>query len=124
MTEIANFLRARYAEARVRENGKRRRKPSVFDGRDVEWQYQYENTTLLVDGHPFPEDQFFEIATEPAPDPNVLADLDAKLAIVDLCVDFLHDDEGGTDACAESTLCLLAQPYAGHPNYKGEKWKP
>lgn len=140
MSDIADFLRARYTEARARENGKRRSIPSVFDGHDVVIEGDAEGTRVLVDGHEYPADQYWEIATEPAPDPDAIADCDAKIAVVDL-----HDSAGshrcptydqypGTERYVDheprirvqpcSTLRVLAQPYAGHPDHKGEEWAP
>ncbi|MCX4232028.1 DUF6221 family protein [Streptomyces ortus] len=198
MSDIADFLRARYAEARTKAEGWRRQIPSVFDGRDVEIVHESGNSTLLVDGHPYPADKYYEVATVPAPDPDVIADLDAKLALVDELdyeppaaeseadpelharrahpaweyattegprkqwddVDVPpHDDYGNlepgwernTDAGREGwerfdyteesywrrprpggprpthiprALKILAQPFAGHPDHKGEEWAP
>ncbi|MFI9618134.1 DUF6221 family protein [[Kitasatospora] papulosa] len=89
MTDLAGFLRARYEEARQNEHGKRKVIPSVFDGRDVEWRYAIgEPEALYVDGHPCPAEKYTEIATAPAPDPDAIADLDAKLALLnDLLAD-------------------------------------
>jgi hypothetical protein len=133
MSGLVEFLRARYTEAREHEHRKRRGIPSAFDGHDVEIQYSAdEGEQVFVDGHPYPVEKYWEIATEPAPDPAVLADLDAKLRIVKRhegcgtgvgrCDDGGHgwdDIEGG--GCAD--LADLAQPYADHPDYR-EEWKP
>jgi hypothetical protein len=129
---IADFLRARYDERRQQESAKRRRIPSAFDDHDVEFRYTMdEGEQLLVDGRPFPAEEFWKTASEPAPDPDVIADLDAKLALVDLAERTLSSAEGDSEvdhygalSVAEETLCLLARPFAGHPDHKGEKWAP
>lgn len=86
MTDLADFLRARYTETREREQAKR----------------------MVV--------------------PSVVADLDAKLAIVDLMERTLQGAEGDSEVDhygalgnADETLTLLARPFAGHPDYK-EDW--
>lgn len=139
MSALVEFLRARYEEARTRENGKRRSIPSAFDGHDVEVRYSCdEGEQVFVNGHPYPAEKYFEVATETAPDPDVLADLDAKLAVLDEHQD-VNDGDCGT--CVNGkwgypthggsipqrhpcrTLRLLALPYAAHPNYR-EEWRP
>ncbi|MFH9765175.1 DUF6221 family protein [Streptomyces microflavus] len=130
MTDLADFLRARYNEARQREHAKLKVIPSIFDGHNVEWRYEMiESEALYVDGHPYPAEKYTEIATAPAPDPDVIADLDAKLAVVDLLAPIVADESyqgpdhyGGVDAC-EKALRLLARPFAGHPDYRDE-WRP
>lgn len=132
MSDIADFLRARYQERRQQENAKRRRIPSVFDDHDVEFRYTVdEGEQLFVDGRPFPADQFWATASEPAPDPDVIADLDAKLAVVDLAERTLASAEGDSEvdhygalSAAEETLCLLARPFTGYPDHRGEEWAP
>jgi hypothetical protein len=132
VSEIADFLRARYEEAKQREQGKLRRIPSAFDGHNVEIACTLGGEqTLLVDGHPYPIETYRKVATEPAPDPGVIADLDAKLAIVKHMKEMLEFAEGDTEIdhygaldAAELTLRLLAQPFAGHPDHKREEWVP
>jgi hypothetical protein len=104
MSDIADFLRARYAEARARENGNRRQIPSVFDGHGVEIRYEDGVSTLLVDGRPYPEERYYEIATEAAPDPDVIADLDAKLALID---ELEPPIEEASDPASDSELHAL-----------------
>lgn len=138
MSGLVEFLRARYAEVLARENGKRRAIPSPFDGHEVEIRYSSDQgQEVIVDGHPYPAEQYFEIATEPAPDPDVLADLDAKLAILDEHLD-VNDGDCGT--CVNGrwgypthgggspqrfpcrTMRHLAAPFAAHPDYD-ERWR-
>lgn len=131
MSEIADFLRARYTEARTRANGRVRMIPSVFDGHCVEILHEFEGERLLVDGHPFPTDRYMQIATEPAPDPDAIADCDAKLAIVDHYekvqayaeVEQRQEYVLAAGACAVA-LKHLAQRFAGHPDHKGQEWAP
>lgn len=135
MSGLVEFLRARYSEARERENGKRRSIPSPFDDHEVSI---HSDGTFLVDGHDYPADKYWEIATEPAPAPDVLADLDAKLAVLDehqdvndgdcgTCVDgrWGYPTHGGSSPqrfpCR--TLRHLAVPFAAHPDYD-ERWRP
>jgi len=128
---IVEFLRDRYSEAREREQAKRRSIPSVFDAHDVEIVSDHEGERLIVDGHPYPMEKYVEIATEPAPDPAVLADLDAKLFLVEGCQRALAaadaDPERPTAAPAVAVVGELlrrfAVPFAAHPDYD-ERWRP
>lgn len=135
MSEIADFLRARYQERRQQENAKRCRIPSVFDDHDVEFRYTVdEGEQLFVDGRPFPADQFWATASEPAPDPDVIADLDAKLAVVTVYENAeraravavpgtqTHDLMTGAANTMRRAMYLLARPFAGRPDHKGEEW--
>lgn len=139
MTDIADFLRARYLEARKREEGVRRMKcPGPFDGHDVELD---SDGRVWIEREEYPAERYWELASEPGADAFTLADLDAKLAIIDEA--FRHqaviDGEWGCGHNAEAIsagLCpeqrpndsrilrLLAQPFAGHPDHKGEEWAP
>ncbi|NED75381.1 hypothetical protein G3I51_24260 [Streptomyces sp. SID9944] len=137
MSDIADFLRARYAEARSREEGVRRIVyPNPFTGHDVEVD---SDGRVWIDRQEYPADRYWELASEPGADPAVIADLDAKLAIVDqhqdvndgncgTCVDghWGYPTHGGSSPATYPcrTLRLLAQPFAGHPDHKGEEWAP
>lgn len=81
MTDLAEFLRDRYAERRAAEMRKRRAVPSAFDDHTIE--FRSGDRCVYVDGHPYDMDAYEAVATKPAPDAFVLADLDSKLAIVD-----------------------------------------
>jgi hypothetical protein len=134
MSDIADFLRARYAERR-----------SIAEAAAA-LQDDPENGWVIVDpgGYAAAEKRrwiaphigvLYEVesaehavANNPA---VVLADLDAKLAIVDLMERTIDAAEGDTEvdhygglSAAEETLCRLAQPFAGHPDHKGEEWAP
>lgn len=94
-TDLAEFLRAQYRERRAREEGVRRSVPSVFDGHEVEITGGHGEATVTVDGHPYPTEKYFETATGPGADPAVLADLDAKLALLDdLLAERHHVNDG------------------------------
>lgn len=131
MSEIADFLRARYQEARSREEGRRRMKfPDPFDGHEVSVD---SDGSVLVDDREYPAEKYWEIASEPGADPFVLADLDAKLGIVEWHAAQRDDVTPwgkpvqicycGYDLPCR-TLRYLAQPFAGHPDHKGEEWAP
>lgn len=124
--QLAGFLRARYTEAREREYAKRRSIPSPFDGHEVTVSYSSDDgTRVTVDGHPYPTEKYFEIATESAPDPDVLADVDAKLGIVDWYETASTSPDLNPDAwqIMRQVLLLLALPFAAHPDYD-ERWRP
>jgi hypothetical protein len=103
VSEIADFLRARYIEdaAAVRAN---------WHGKGI--------TSERYHGTPI--------------DPvRLLADIEAKVALVNLAGETLRCAEGDTEVdhygaldLADRTLYLLAQPFAGHPDHKGEEWAP
>lgn len=133
MNEIADFLRARYAERRVAIEamprgpwtwGRGEGDTDTYDclsGPDGEVlsSGDAEGYRSWIDKHDALDGFLAVIQPE-----ELLADLDAKLALVNLCTTFLHDDEGGTDPCAEGALRILARPFAGHPDHKGEEWAP
>ena len=140
MSGLVEFLRARYAEALAREEGTWRVIPSPFDGREVEIRYSSDyGQEVIVDGHPYPAEEYFRIATEPAPDPTALADLDAKVKLLNLHAPDSFNGASGYVSCKEcgqgyevhewgpkypcATVRLLALPYADHPDYR-EEWKP
>ncbi|GAX57306.1 DUF6221 family protein [Streptomyces olivochromogenes] len=115
MNEIADFLRARLAEDAARQQ-------------DVWEESHHRDCESLPDVlHPNNETGACNCGL-PA---RVLADVEAKLALIDHMVGMLTAAEGDTEVdhygaldAAEKTLCLLAQPFAGHPDHKGEEWTP
>ncbi|WP_406227353.1 DUF6221 family protein [Streptomyces anthocyanicus] len=138
MSEIADFLRARYAEQRA----------LALAASPGPWQPNDEHDEVIaVDGITVAEG--FALSGQQlratvdhiaAHDPAaVLADLDAKLAIVDWhgareATGFDADGwEHTGNACQTClagddwpcrTLRLLARPFAKHPDHKGEEWAP
>lgn len=141
MNEIAEFLRARYQEGLEHQKRIRRSTYEPGDacpicGRPTEelWHYGGDPAVLarfVPCGHETNDPADLEPFQEPAPDPDVVADLEAKLAIVDLAEGTLASAEGDSEvdhygalSAAEGTLHLLARPFAGHPDHKGEEWAP
>lgn len=208
MSEIADFLRARYAEARDRQHRIFRSTwrpgdPCPACGRPTEVMRTYGGglgplASFEPCRHEITDPAALRQFEEPTPDPDVISDLDAKLALVDelepqeeerepetdaqLHARFAHpaweyrvtegprkqwddadvpptDDFGepepawerNTDAGRDGwerwdyteesywrrlrpdgprpehiprPLRILAQPFAGHPDYKGEEWAP
>lgn len=154
MSEIANFLRAQYAEARAAEAGRK----AIPGGLPFRWTAVWSQDDphfLINEIHRVSEDEFRERYGEPAADPDVLADLDAKLALIDDLLAERHEvvdgdcwytcaaateerdggetcDDGrrggpcdcGRDARVNRRLAILAQPFAGHPDHKGKEWAP
>jgi hypothetical protein len=139
MDDVVQFLRDRLDETRKSEEGRRRSIPSPFDGHEVVIQRdEDQGVVVLVDGHPYPTEQYWEAATEPASDPFSMADIRSKQALLDehsnvndgscgTCVDgqWGYPTHGGSSPqnfpCR--TLRLLALPYANHPDYN-EAWRP
>jgi hypothetical protein len=135
---IVEFLRARYTEARRREESKR----TIARNLPFEWTHIYDGDAEYVEigweKRRVSADEFYEEHGESAADPDVLADLDAKLGIVDEHQD-VNDGDCGT--CVNGrwgypthggsspqrfpckTLRLLAVPFAAHPDYD-ERWRP
>jgi len=153
VSEIAEFLRARYTEARDKET----RKQSVRGDLPFQWTAVYSQDdphVMLGEFHRIGMDEFFEKYGESAADPGVLADLDAKLALVDdllaerhqvvedcwwTCAAATEERDGGEtchdarigspcdcgrDERVNRRLGILAQPFVGHPEHKGEEWAP
>lgn len=107
MSEIADFLRTRYAED--------------ADAVRANWH-----------GKGITSERFHGTPIDPV---RLLADLDAKLALVDEhsgTASYVYTDDG-TPACQTCgddtirspcrTLRLLAWPFVGHPGYR-EEWRP
>jgi hypothetical protein len=104
MTDLADFLRARYAERREQVQGH----DSNYNDADGCW----------------------GLHEDPA---DVLADLDTKRRIVDAyaeVAEFYQPDPGeryeiadGHAAALHDVVCLFASVYANHPDYRQE-WRP
>ncbi|MFD5491599.1 DUF6221 family protein [Streptomyces sp. NPDC127091] len=156
MSEIADFLRARYAERRAiaeaaRDGGEGRwhqDDPERYPGRIED---ERGHPVVYDEGSPSEEQAAHIVANDPE---DVIADLDAKLALVDDLLAERHEvvddcwytcaaateahDGGetcndgrlggpcdcGRDARVNRRLAILARPFAGHPDHKGEEWAP
>lgn len=133
MTDLADFLRARYAERRAIaeaatpgpwEGVVDRHQRGEVDASVWADSISYYVTEKITSGGRHEADAHHIAANDPA---AVLADIDAKLAIIDLLAPIVADESyqgpdhyGGVDAC-EKALSLLARPFAGHPDYQ-EDW--
>lgn len=159
MNDLADFLRARYAEAKSQAESIRRitvPTSATFNGYDVEWRYDMDKGEVLhINGRPYPIEEYWRQVSEPAPDLEVIADFEAKLALLaDLtserhevvdgdcwytCAAATEEQDGGEtcddnrrgnpcdcgrDARITRRLRILAQPFAGHPDYRSEEWAP
>jgi hypothetical protein len=131
MSDLAEFLRARYTEDRQEEEGRRTLPANMHE---VEFLWEGGEGYVLLGGiHRVDAAEFWKLNGIPGPDPDVLADLDAKLAIVDL--------HAGPHECSSydaisreinacqwvpggdcTTLRLLAKPFGEHRDYKVEEW--
>ncbi|MEU1434042.1 DUF6221 family protein [Streptomyces sp. NPDC005786] len=159
MTDLAQFLRDRYTERRAIAEAA----AAASKARSGDWRYkagddrvyavetfpeslpaQRELWTPLVTeagsyvGDTLDDEIGWHIATNAPAD--VIADLDAKLAIVDEHAPGGHYWPGSLQQfCATCgsgepneyptawpcrTLRTLARPFAGHPDHKGEEWAP
>lgn len=141
MSEIAEFLRARYAERQALAEAARdgdkgcwtQEDPGRYPGRIVD---ERGETVVYDEGAPTEEQGTHIAANDPA---FVIADCDTKLALVD---EHPEVNDGDCGTCVQGswgypthggstpttfpcrTLRLLAQPFAGHPDHKGEEWTP
>lgn len=125
MDDIATFLRARYAEERQREMSKRRHLPDAPPNTLVHTAFGDDHVLIGYDDEPtrprMTVEEFDAQYTEPAPNPFVLADLDAKEQILRELPGL-----GWHEPCASLisvVAALMAQPYANHPAHK-EEWRP
>jgi hypothetical protein len=131
---LVEFLRARYTEAREAET----RKVSIPGNLPFRWKAVYEKDdpyVLIGDFHQVGMDEFFEKYGESAAHPDVLADLDAKLAVLKVYEDAElslaaagpgtppHDLMTGAVNTLYAALRLLALPFAAHEDYD-ERWRP
>ncbi|MDX2757881.1 DUF6221 family protein [Streptomyces europaeiscabiei] len=141
MSEIADFLRTRYTEACDRQqciirNTWEPGAPCPVCERPTEGMHTYGGSLGPIASFEPCRHEIHDPAAmwqfeKPAPDPDILADLEVKLALVDLMAGMLSAAEGDSEvdhygglSVAEEALALLAQPFAGHPDHKGEEWAP
>ncbi len=101
LDDLVAFLRARYDEAQ-----------HVIQQAAEDYFY--------ADGHGRAVRAWFDHWSPDNPD-GMLAEIEAKRAILDWIVGELADDE--TDETAQWLLRVKAQPYASHSGYR-EEWKP
>ncbi|WP_330172975.1 DUF6221 family protein [Streptomyces sp. NBC_01498] len=138
MSEMADFLRARYEEAKERQARIFRDiwepgMPCPVCHRETWGMSTYGNDPSRLASfkpceHEINDPEVFARFQEPAPDADILADLDAKLALLDLTERTLRFAEGDSEVDhygalgnADETLSLLARPFTGHPDYQ-ENW--
>lgn len=134
MSDIADFLRARYAERRAIAEAAANLQCDPENGWGITDTSNYAPTEKRRWISPHigmlheAESAEHIVANNPA---VVLADLNAKLAIVNLMDETLRCAEGDTEVDhygalgnADDVLRHLAQPFDGHPDHKGEEWTP
>lgn len=130
MSEIADFLRARIAERRALAEAA---SPGPWHANAERDEVVAADDITVADGFALSGRQLRATVDHiAANDPeDVIADCDAKLAIVNLMDETLKYAEGDTEVdhygalgMADEILYLLAQPFAGHPDHKGEEWAP
>ena len=137
MSEIADFLRARYAERRALAEAA---SPGPWRANAEHDEVIADDGITVAEGFALSGRQLRATVQHiAANDPeDVIADLDAKLALVDVhgslhrCPAYDRYGDGPrfvdptpqqvTDCC--TTLRILAQPFVGHPDHKGEEWAP
>lgn len=139
MSEIAEFLRGQY-----RQQAHVARLIAEKTG-SAEWKSDWRRLSYndfdarvlaagepVFDGYGSVGTAEFVVTQSPA---HVLADLEAKLSLVDLFEFQLdwnadHDQDvtphevATLQQAAREGLRLLAQPFARHPDHKGEEWAP
>lgn len=124
MSDLVTFLRARYAEAREAESGKRKLRGGLpFD---VTLESDHDGEFVRISRFQrVPAEVFFERHGVSAADPVVLADLDAKLGILNWFDVAGTSPELNSDAwqIMRQVVMLLAVPFAAHPDYD-ERWRP
>jgi len=148
MTDLADFLRARYAERRVIADAAHAADPAPWTAATSEPGYTNQRghdhgSGLLIaaDGEPMWDCEGSSTLCMTAASSrhaathhplDAIADLDAKLAIVDdaesanRLVDAIEYPDGydvGRKTALGDTLKLLALPYSDHPDYRQE-WTP
>lgn len=139
MSEIADFLRARYQERRALAEAA---SPGPWHADADGYEVLAVDGVTVADGFALSDRQLRATvdhiaANDPA---DVLADCDAKLELVDEHGAGGHYWPGSSTQYCKTcgsgepneyptdwpcrTLKLLARPFAGHPEHKGEEWAP
>lgn len=128
MSDIADFLRARYAERRALAEAA---SPGPWHANDEHDEVLAADGITVAEGFALSGRQLRatvdHIATHHPVD--VIADCDAKLWIVNAAEKLpeltgaFDQFDNNRDAWAR-TLRLLAQQFASHPDHKGEEWAP
>lgn len=155
MSEIADFLRARIAERRAIAEAAANLQCDPENGWGITDNYAPAEKRRWIAPHigmlHEAESAEHVVANNPA---VVLADLDAKLALIDDLLGERHEVVGdcwytcaaateerdggetcnedwlgrpcncGRDARVNRRLGILARQFAGHPDHKGEEWAP
>lgn len=130
MSEIADFLRARIAERRAIAEAA---SPGPWHANEEADEVVAADGITVADGFALSGRQLRATVQHiAANDPvDLIADCDAKLAVVNLMDETLKYAKGdtevdhyGTLGNAEDVLRRLARPFAGHPDRKGEEWAP
>ncbi|WP_020135033.1 DUF6221 family protein [Streptomyces sp. 351MFTsu5.1] len=137
---IVEFLRARYAEARQREENQRRVRGDFPYEVSICKEFDEEFIEIGAGGFRMAPAEFWERYGEPAVDPAVLADLDAKQQLISQIFAYEAKIDGEWGCChsagqIEAGMCegtrpddipalrLLAVSFAAHPDYD-ERWRP
>ena len=130
MSEIADFLRARYAERQALAEAA---SPGPWHANEEADEVVAVDGITVADGFALSGRQLRATVQHiAANDPTaVIAECDAKLAVIKLMDERPKYAEGDTEVdhygalgMAEEALRRLAQPFAGHPDHKGEEWAP
>jgi hypothetical protein len=133
VTDIVEFLQARYAEEKQAAEDARisdRRGPDwcIAEQPPARWGVEPPDAEILAGGKPimrFNNEYGGDLAVDHVlrhGPRQVLADIDAKLRIVNECLRTIGFEDYG-HALANDVLGLLALPFAGHPDYR-EGWRP
>jgi hypothetical protein len=133
VSDLADFLRARYAERRSLAEAA---SPGPWRPNEDGDEVLAVDGLTVADGFALSGRQLRATVDHiAANDPSaVIADCDIKLRIINEVVpeidamDDRIDGEWGvgdpTERESMTLLRLLAQPFAGHPDHKGEEWAP
>lgn len=122
--DLAQFLRERLAE------DERIARAACWDEQSDVWtarppQKSYERYTVVD----YLDDGVVAVTPENADDDGVgrhiaawdparvLAEVEAKLGVLETCQTFLHENENGPDPCARGVLRSLARPYRRRPDF-------